>query len=390
MNVYGLDQRSESNKRRVAIINYWPPDTGIGKYALNLLDQLEGKCDIDEVFLDYGNRSIDVTEKHLRRTIRRLKRLPLIDSKPLFWNRMKNVIPEYDLYHLVSPNPSPILLKSNIIRKKLFIVNCNDLLRYAYPQSKLDYLAGRYIYPSLRKANRVIAISEFTKRELIKYVGVPEGNIRTVYMGIDHKIYKRASENRAILKKFGVPDNVKVILYVGNELPRKNLPTFIKAFGELKKQYGNVKLIKVGSAPNTADRKRLINLINGLGLGNDVIFTGVISEEALPQLYSAADLYVYPSIYEGFGMPVLEAMACGCPVIISKATALPEVAGDAAIAVNPYDIDAWVKAMYSLLTNDSLKNQMIGKGIERAKIFSWEKTAKETLMVYEKVMGIRA
>ena len=375
-------------QKKIAFINYWPEDTGIGKYALNLCEQLEGKCNINEVFLNYDNRSIERLAGNSRHTLAKVNRLPLIDNKPLFWYRIKNTIPEYDLYHLVNPNPTPILLKSNTIKKNLFIVTCLDLLRYANPQSKLDHLAGRYIYPSLRNVDKVISISEFTKRELIKYVGVCEENIRIVYLGLDHKIYKPVSENRAILQKFGLPEDVKVILYVGSELPRKNLPTLIKAFGELRKQYGNVKLIKVGNAHSSHGRKKLMKLINELGLDNDVIFTGVVPEGELPQLYNAADLYVYPSIYEGFGMPILEAMACGCPVIISKAAALPEVAGDAAIAVDLYDIDAWVKAMYSMLTDDSLKNQMIGKGLERAKIFSWDKTARETTKVYEEVLSI--
>lgn len=121
-------------------------------------------------------------------------------------------------------------------------------------------------------------------------------------------------------------------------------------------------------------------------LQNDVIFTGYISDGDLPALYNAADLFVYPSLYEGFGLPPLEAMACGCPVITSNTSSLHEVVGDAGIMVDPYDVDRLADAMHKVLSNDGLREDMIKKGLERAEMFSWEKTARETLKVYEEVI----
>lgn len=124
-------------------------------------------------------------------------------------------------------------------------------------------------------------------------------------------------------------------------------------------------------------------------LQNDVIFTGYVLDGDLPALYNAADLFVYPSLYEDFGLPPLEAIACGTPVITSNTSSLPEVVGDAGIMVDPHDVDRLADAMYKVLTNDGLREDMIKKGLERAKMFGWEKCARETLEVYEEVYNGR-
>ncbi|MEA3458002.1 MAG: glycosyltransferase family 1 protein, partial [Candidatus Thermoplasmatota archaeon] len=135
--------------------------------------------------------------------------------------------------------------------------------------------------------------------------------------------------------------------------------------------------------------KEIFETINKLNLQNDVVFTGYVSDEDLPALYNAADLFVYPSIYEGFGLPPLEAMACGTPVITSNTSSLPEVVGDAGIMVDPPDVDRLADAMHEVLTNEGLRANMIKKGLGRAEMFSWEKCARETLEVYEEVYGER-
>jgi glycosyltransferase involved in cell wall biosynthesis len=125
--------------------------------------------------------------------------------------------------------------------------------------------------------------------------------------------------------------------------------------------------------------------IEALNLQEDVIFTGYVPKEDLVKFYNLADLFVYPSLYEGFGLPPLEAMACGCPVITSNTSSLPEVVGDAGIMVNPYDVNELVKVMYEVLTNEGLKKELSKKGLERAKLFDWKKTAEETWKAYEMV-----
>lgn len=132
-------------------------------------------------------------------------------------------------------------------------------------------------------------------------------------------------------------------------------------------------------------RRKLIQQIESLNLQKDIIFAGYVSELALAEIYNAVDLFVFPSLYEGFGIPPLEAMACGTPVITSNTSSLPEVVGDAAIQINPYDVEKFAEEMYEVLTNERLKEEMIRKGLERSKMFSWENSAKKTLKVYREM-----
>ena len=173
------------------------------------------------------------------------------------------------------------------------------------------------------------------------------------------------------------------ILFVGNISPRKNILALLQAFNKLKKRGIKHKLVIAGKKDQRYEQ--VLKTLNELNLGGEVIFTGYVPEEDLPKLYNAADLFVYPSLYEGFGLPILEAMACGTPVVASNVSSLPEVAGDAGLLVNPQDVDALTNAMYKVLTDDKLKESLIDKGLERAKFFSWEKTARETLEVYKEV-----
>jgi glycosyltransferase involved in cell wall biosynthesis len=154
----------------------------------------------------------------------------------------------------------------------------------------------------------------------------------------------------------------------------------IKAFYELKKKIPDVKMIQIG-----ADKGIFENLIQQLQLQKDMEFQGIITEKKLREFYNLADVFVFPSFYEGFGLPPLEAMACGCPVITSNAASLPEVVDNAGIMVDPLNIDGLAEAIYNVLTNDGLREDMIKKGLERAKMFTWERTARETYKVYEEV-----
>ncbi len=144
-------------------------------------------------------------------------------------------------------------------------------------------------------------------------------------------------------------------------------------------------IVKIGSPQNPKSKNNLLGLIKKLGLEKEVVFTGFVSEEELPKWYNAADLFIYPCLYAGFGLPPLEAMACGTPVITSNLTSLPEVVGDAGIMINPYDKKQLVEAIHRVLTDENLRENLIKKGLQKAKDFSWDKAAKETLTVYRKV-----
>lgn len=174
-------------------------------------------------------------------------------------------------------------------------------------------------------------------------------------------------------------------MYVGAEEPRKNIQVLINSFDKLKSKISQIKLLKVGTPNYLRVREKLLKQIESLNLQKDVIFAGYVPESELAKIYNAVDLFVFPSLYEGFGIPPLEAMACGTPVITSNSSSLPEVVGDAAIIIDPYDANKFAEEMYEVLTEDGLREEMIRKGLDRSKMFSWEKAARKTREIYEQV-----
>jgi len=272
-----------------------------------------------------------------------------------------------------------------LIKLEKTVVTCYDLIPWVYEKnhrSLLWRLLYRLSWDGLRKADRIITISAFSKNEIIKYLGYPEDKIHVIYPAVNHSYYYE-KRDREILKRFNISEDEKIILYVGSEQPRKNLPFLIRAFGKLKRILPEAKLLKIGNPLWRGAREENLRLIGKLNLQNDVIFVGYVDEEELPKWYNAADLFVFPSLYEGFGLPPLEAMACGTPVITSNASSLPEVVGDAGIIVDSFNTDEMVRAMYEVLTNDGLREDMSKRGLKMANMFSWEKAAEETLEVYE-------
>jgi len=270
-----------------------------------------------------------------------------------------------------------------------YIITVHDLIRYLDLDGDESFISRpnrrdrHYLsldYKGIRKAIRIIAVSQSTKNDLIHYLGIPDEQISVVYEGIDHSLFQPVSHRIY---------NYPYILFVGSEQPRKNFTTLLKAFSQLKSEPGfkELKLVKVGKAGGQEAnfRNQTMEVIESLNLSSEVIFTEFVPEADLPAYYSGAEVFVLPSLYEGFGFPVLEAMACACPVITSNISSLPEVTGKAGIMVDPYDIDSLAQAMRRVLTSSELRDSMIRRGLEQAKRFSWEKTAEQTLEVYNKV-----
>lgn len=264
------------------------------------------------------------------------------------------------------------------------VITVHDISSLIYPTFNIrGYIAWKLFgKQTLKKVDKIIAVSENSKRDISRYLKIPEDKIRVIYNGKDERFEPlNRREIDGFREKYNL--NFPFILYVGVLQPRKNIPTLIKAYYKLKK-FG-IKHKLVISGKKGWRYEEIFKTAGKLNLQNDVIFTGYILLEELPKLYNAADLFVFPSLYEGFGLPPLEAMACGTPVITSNRGALPEVVGDAGIMVDHYDVDGLAKAMLKVLSDDGLRQDMSGKGLERAKMFSWEKCAKETLEVYEEV-----
>lgn len=246
-------------------------------------------------------------------------------------------------------------------------------------------IENRMLKNILKNPIHVIAISNKTKEDITEYFGINPDRMSVIHHGID-EIFRPLNSVEDITNNYGIND--PFILYVGNLEPRKNVDGIIASFYKLKKRGVAHKLVIVPATKGHYYDK-ILRMLKELKLEKEVIFTGFISPNDLPRMYNAADLFVFPSFYEGFGLPPLEAMACGCPVITSNTSSLPEVVGDAGIMVDPYDIDGLAKAMHEVLSNNKFRNNMIKKGLERAKMFSWERCARETLCVYEKVYNGR-
>lgn len=237
---------------------------------------------------------------------------------------------------------------------------------------------------SCQRARRVIAVSEHTKKDVMKVYGIPADKIDVVYSGLDPEIVRPPeTELIAFRKRHGLPD--KFILYLGTIEPRKNLSTLIRAYAKVRP--AGVKLVCAGGRGWMYED--VFQTVEELRLSRDVIFPGFLPSDDLPFWYSAAQIFVYPSTYEGFGLPVIEAMACGVPTITTNASSLPEAAGDAALLVPPDDTSALAEALARLLADDSLQVELAERGLRQAARFTWEDAARNTAWVYAKALQLR-
>jgi len=280
-----------------------------------------------------------------------------------------------DLTHFTNQE----LLSPLVCRNKRFIATVHDLTvikmnLFSKSPSKLRYFADKLYklkIASLKKAKGIMAVSENTKKDLLEYLSFPEDKIK-----VTHEAANPSFRQMPNIKK-----QKHTILFVGNELPHKNMPTLLRAIALVKKNIPDIKLIKIGSDGWRGTREKLMTLIKTLDIKDAVLFKQNVPNIA--EYYNSAEALILPSLYEGFGLPLLEAMACGCPVICSETTALPEIAGDAALYIDPtqsYDIAEKITA---LLTNEQLKQKLIRKGLERNKKFTWEKCAVQTAAAYK-------
>ena len=357
--------------------------TGIGNYVYNLTKEFAKTNENREKVCLISYEDSDLFP-NLNKIIIKNPFKNITKKSFYFWHiylqfKLKKNNFNLDIVH--SPENTTLFIKL----KSKKIVTVYDITPYVVPESFTPITLLRYkllFSKTIKTADKIIAISNRTKKDLINYFNIPAKEIEVIYLAADEKFkLLNKEEINGIRQKYNL--NFPFILYVGTLEARKNIPTLIKAFYKLKKKNIEHKLVIAGK--KGWKYKNIFEIMEKLNLQNDVIFTGYVPDEDLPALYNVADLFVYPSLYEGFGLPPLEAMACGTPVITSNTSSLPEVVGDAGIMVDPYDVDGLADAMYEVLTDEGLRANMIKKGLERTEMFSWEKCARETLEVYKKV-----
>lgn len=238
---------------------------------------------------------------------------------------------------------------------------------------------------SVTRASHVLADSQATKDDLIELYGTPAEKITVLLSGVDARFEPISDSGRiqAVRAKYKIPDG-PYIFSIGTVQPRKNYPRLVQALHQLGKNFSHVNLVIAGGK-GWLDSP-IYDTIRRSGMTERVHFTGFADDRDIPALYSAATLTAYPSLYEGFGFPIVESMACGTPVITSNVSSMPEVAGNAAILVNPYDVDALSDGIRVLLTDTSLRATLIERGLQQASRFTWQKAALELKEIYQRVM----
>jgi glycosyltransferase involved in cell wall biosynthesis len=366
------------------VINAIPirsPLTGVGNYTYNLITQFQRlRPDFDYTyFYGYFARKLKFYPnmgKSFYYIKELVKKIPIVSSNArsvinkLAYFHMKN----YDLYF--EPNFIPF-----DIRAEKTVTTVYDFSFYLHPEwhpkERVDYYSKNF-FKRIKKSDIIITISEYIAREALEILKFKGGKIVTIHPGCNEVF--TAVEN----EKIRIKPTENYILFVGSLEPRKNVVNLLKAYlllpEYIRKEF---KLLLVGF--KGWENKEIAELINKLK--GTVNYLGYVNSEELANLYRGASCFIYPSLYEGFGLPPLEAMACGCPVVVSHVTSLPEVCGDAAYYVDPYNVESIAEGMYKVLIDEVMRQNLTKKGLERAKLFSWEKSAKEHLKVFAEVLN---
>lgn len=338
--------------------------TGISIYTRNIYESLSEKRDPKYIFIDGPLDTIPTKRGRV---------------KFLLWNHitLSRILKKekVDIYHATRELEIPLFKVCK------YISTIHDTVPYIYQKeyykSKLSWWIcyGLKMKIAIKNSDIIITDSEYSKNDIIKYFKVDPNKIKLVYLSADKK-FKIVENNvvEEIRKKFKLDNNERYILGIGGKEFRKNVVSLIKAFNKYK-AYNNddVKLIIVG-------KQGVDDKVNNMN--KDVIYTGFVEDNELVALYNGATAFVYPSLYEGFGLPPLEAMACGTAVITSNTTSIPEVVGDAAYLVNPEDVNEISIGIDKVINNEDLRKELISKGFEQLKKFTHENTVNEIEKVY--------
>lgn len=277
------------------------------------------------------------------------------------------------------------------VRNARTIVTVHDLSFLRVPQCSSPQLQAylREVVPkSVRRANMVLADSECTKSDVIELLGVEATRVKVIYAGVGQEFHRVEDEEQlaAVRTRYRLP--ARFVLGLGTLQPRKNFERLIEAYALIRRQIDTEMKLVIAGSPGWM-YEGIFEKTRELDLQEAVCFPGYVADEDLPALYTLAELFVFPSLYEGFGLPPLEAMACGTPVITADVSSLPEVVGDAAWMVDPLDVGALADAMQRVLSDTALRRQMVARGLLQARRFTWEQAAKQLHDIYEEVAAIR-
>jgi glycosyltransferase involved in cell wall biosynthesis len=378
---------------------YGPTGKGLGRYTQEVVDNVIKIDEDNEYVIFLGKENFDEFECDNKR----IKKILI----PVRWYTLAEQIlmPFYIFRAHVGLMHFPHFNVPLFCPKK-FVITIHDLILTKFPTTRattlgpLLYKLKNFFYKltiwaGVKRAKKVIAVSKFTKDDIVRHFKIKPEKIEVIYEGVANLAKGRDSlfaaklETEETLSGYNIKD--PFLLYVGNAYPHKNLEGLIDVFLELIKNNSDSRLVLVGKEDYFYKRIKEYAEAKNLWKENDlenskVIFPGYVPDAKLEILFKRARVYVFPSFYEGFGLPPLEAMAKGCPVVSSNKTCLPEVLGDAAIYFNPGDREEMKSQIEKVISDENLRQELIKKGLEQVKKYSWWEAARETLKVYKEVL----
>src|SRR6186713_1393680 len=362
---------------RVAIDTRKIHDFGIGTYIRNLLRQLARIDQNTEYILLCREPDLGIAAQlgpNFRGVIEPSPNYSLREQIHVPWVLRRE---RPDVYHA----PHYVLPPAVRCRSVVTIHDCIHLMFPQYLPNRAAYAYARAsMWTAARRSDRILTVSEASKRDILHLFNVKPEKIVVVYNAIDEHFAAIPSDEHVARVRERYQLDHKFVLYVGNIKPHKNLVRLIEAFSQLRRTHDDVKLLIIGDEISKLPALR--RAVHRHKLHKHVRFLGYLKDDTLTVLYRLASVFVFPSLYEGFGLPPLEAMASGTPVVTSNVSSLPEVTGDAAVLVDPYDPQAIADGIYQVLTDEQLRRDLRRKGVARAGMFSWEQSVRRIRAIY--------
>ncbi|MEO8433068.1 MAG: glycosyltransferase family 1 protein [Acidobacteriota bacterium] len=356
-------------------------DYGIGSYIRELLQALGRRDESDRYrFLVYARAAdrdaLPPLPSHFRIVEEEAPGYSLAELTGFAWRIFRDRLDLFHATHYVLP-PLPTTRS---------VVTIHDIIHVLYPRFLPNRAAHLYarlmIRRALRRADRIITVSYNSRRDLTDYFGIPGSRTEVIYNGVSAAFRPDIpeAERRRVAQKHGL--TAPYLLFLGGEKPHKNVQNVVRAFAEARRHHPLPHTL-VLAGPMPRNPGRIDALISALDLSDAIRRPGIVDEEDLPGLFAGAAAFLYPTLYEGFGLPVIEAMACGVPVLTSSTSALQEIAGGYAYLVDPMDVEAIAGGIVALSTDEKVRADYAELGKKRALDFSWDKAAERTLEVYE-------